>query len=1052
LTDSLVARAGLISKQSAGSQLFTMSREDEKARGVTIKSSCVTMALEATPRRVRHIPVKGEWNATKAAEAALRKKSTQTALFAPVNGASSGSSSSSSTPTTSGADEADGHRPQSIDNDKDDTVASGVALVESKKQVKGNTTSDMIPHKSHGEAIIPSSPPKSSSSIKHDDDDTESKEHDTVDDEADDSNDQTSDIGHGEEKGEVKGGDEASSSKQTYIINLIDSPGHVDFSGEVTAALRLSDGCVLVVDAVEGVGVQTSTVVRQAIADGVKPVLFINKLDRFIVELRADNEAIYTGLCRVLESVNVTINTSGRPIGLPDVSGGGEDWSVWPQKGNVAFGAGVQGWGFNLTDFAKLHHERFGLSVMKMTKKLWGDNYYCPTSNKWQTTPISASTGKRLPRAFCSLVLQPIRTMFEATLANDEVKVTKFLSKLNIKLPPKTFEVIKDESASSSSSDAPSPSSSSSMSGFEAGKTKAGKERLKTVMNAWLPAADAMLTLIVQHLPSPVEAMKYRVQHLYTGPQDDDCALAMRNCVIGNNGVPPPGTEPSPLMIYVSKMVPSADHKRFVAIARVFSGRLKPGQLVRVQGPLYIPGGAGASKEDLHVTTVSSTSLLFGPHIESVSPPNGFGPGMIVGLHGVDSFMTKSATISNLPRAHNMAHLRHSVSAMVRVAVSVEDPRHLQKLVEGLRRLARSDQVAQVWQAATGEHMISAAGELHLQTVVRDLQEKYTTNCALKISEPLVGYCESVIEDGIEAMSKSPNKHNRLSARAEPLGDSLITAMTSSPPRITPAMVRENCDDRKSQVRILSDEFNWDVTDARRIWAFGPIGGECSLNMIVDTTRGLPYMSEIKEHVITGFGEACRAGVLCDEPVRGVRWNMTDAKLHTDAIHRGVGQVVPATKRALWAAQLRARPVLMEPMYLATIHAPSTAASGIYSTLRARRAVLTTSGTDEWASMSSSSSSKEAGGLAGSLRAIQVQAYLPVAESFGFGELLRKNTSGEAFPTTTFSHWQIVKGDLYTTDGPVTTASAAMTVVNAIRTRKGLSSSLPPLSDFHDKL
>jgi elongation factor 2 len=259
------------------------------------------------------------------------------------------------------------------------------------------------------------------------------------------------------------------------------------------------------------------------------------------------------------------------------------------------------GWGFSLTDFAKLHHERFGLSVVKMTKKLWGDNYFCPIANKWQSTPISITTGKRLPRAFCSLVLQPIRQMFESILAGDEMKVNKFLAKLNIKLPPKTFEtpiINNDGSAtstattttSSSTTSTPgtsagttsegsstsSSSSSSSSIAFEAGKTRVGKERLRVVMGCWLPAADALLTLIVQHLPSPIEAMKYRTAHLYTGPQDDDIAMAMRNCAIGpiHNSA---GVEPTPLMIYVSKMVPTADHKRFIAIARIYSGRLRPG-------------------------------------------------------------------------------------------------------------------------------------------------------------------------------------------------------------------------------------------------------------------------------------------------------------------------------------------------------------------------------------------------------------------------------------------------------------------------------------------
>lgn len=148
-----------------------------------------------------------------------------------------------------------------------------------------------------------------------------------------------------------------------FLINLIDSPGHVDFSSEVTAALRVTDGALVVVDTVEGVCVQTETVLRQALGERIKPVVVINKVDRALLELQVSKEDLYQSFSRTIESVNVVIST------YFDKSLG--DVQVYPYKGTVAFGSGLHGWAFTVRQFAVRYAKKFGVDKDKMMERLW---------------------------------------------------------------------------------------------------------------------------------------------------------------------------------------------------------------------------------------------------------------------------------------------------------------------------------------------------------------------------------------------------------------------------------------------------------------------------------------------------------------------------------------------------------------------------------------------------------------------------------------------------------------------------------------------------------
>jgi len=751
-----------------------------------------------------------------------------------------------------------------------------------------------------------------------------------------------------------------------FLINLIDSPGHVDFSSEVTAALRVTDGALVVVDCVSGVCVQTETVLRQAIAERIRPVLFMNKMDRALLELQLEQEDLYQTFQRIVENVNVIVATyadDDGPMGIVRVD---------VNNGSVGFGSGLHGWAFTLKQFAEMYASKFGVDIDKMMKKLWGESFFNAKTKKWSKTKEEGNK-----RSFVMYVLDPIYMVFDAIMNFKKDATAKLLTKLTTADGKAVKDILKADELELE-----------------------GKPLMKCVMRNWLPAGDAMFQMICIHLPSPVTAQKYRAELLYEGPNDDAACMGIKNCDTN-----------APLMMYISKMVPTSDKGRFYAFGRVFSGKCATGQKVRIMGPNYVVG----QKVDLYEKSIQRTILMMGGKVEAIEDVPA---GNICGLVGVDQFLVKTGTITTMKEAHNMKVMKFSVSPVVRVAVEPKNPADLPKLVEGLKRLAKSDPMVQCIIEESGEHIIAGAGELHLEICLKDLEEDHA-GIPLKKSDPVVSYRESVSEESDQmCLSKSPNKHNRIFMKAVPMPDGL-------PEDIDKGEVNPR-DDFKIRGRYLADKYDYDVTEARKIWCFGPDTN--GPNILVDCTKGVQYLNEIKDSCIAGFQWASKEGVLCDENLRGVRFNIYDVTLHADAIHRGGGQIIPTARRVLYASMLTAKPCILEPVYLVEIQCPENAVGGIYGVLNRRRGHVfeeaQTPGTPMFV----------------------VKAYLPVNESFGFTADLRSNTGGQAFPQCVFDHWQAMPGD------PLQEGTKVYDIVQACKTRKGLKPGNPDLGNYLDKL
>lgn len=233
-----------------------------------------------------------------------------------------------------------------------------------------------------------------------------------------------------------------------YLINLIDSPGHIDFSSEVSTASRLCDGAVVLVDAVEGVCSQTITVLRQTWVEKLKPLLVINKMDRLITELKMTPTEAFTHLNRLLEQVNAVLGSffqgermeedlnwrekmearvaaaaAAKDAELaekPSEDGelrfeerDDEDLYFAPERNNVIFSSAIDGWAFTVRQFAALYEKKLGIKRNLMERVLWGNFYLDPKTKK--VLGQKHLKGRNLKPMFVQLVLEPVWTAYQAT-------------------------------------------------------------------------------------------------------------------------------------------------------------------------------------------------------------------------------------------------------------------------------------------------------------------------------------------------------------------------------------------------------------------------------------------------------------------------------------------------------------------------------------------------------------------------------------------------------------------------------------------------------------
>lgn len=319
-----------------------------------------------------------------------------------------------------------------------------------------------------------------------------------------------------------------------HLINLIDSPGHIDFSSEVSAASKLCDGAVVLVDVVEGVCSQTVTVLRQCWTEKLKPVLVLNKIDRLITELQLTPQEAYLHLSRVIEQANSIIGSffAGQRQ-LDDYSWREElekdkdaqfvekdDSGIYfsPVDNNVIFASAVDGWGFNISQMAKFYEQKLGAKRENLQKVLWGDFYLDPKSKK--IINQKGLKNRPLKPLFVSLILENIWKIYENVIMSKNVEIIEKITKtLNINVLPRDL------------------------------RSKDDKQLLRKIMSQWLSVSTAVLLTVIEKLPSPLDSQGERLDTIISGAPgvekvDHELLESMRRCDRNGN-----------VSAYVSKML-----------------------------------------------------------------------------------------------------------------------------------------------------------------------------------------------------------------------------------------------------------------------------------------------------------------------------------------------------------------------------------------------------------------------------------------------------------------------------------------------------------------
>jgi ribosome assembly protein 1 len=849
-----------------------------------------------------------------------------------------------------------------------------------------------------------------------------------------------------------------------FLINLIDSPGHLDFTQEVSSALRVTDGCIVLIDAVEGVCIQTRIVLRQAWKERVKPVLMVNKIDKLFTKLHMTISEAYNHLKKVMTEINMISSElwveEGSEIkakeeensashneenqllffvnNLPEDDG--EYFS--PAKGNVVFGSALGGWGFQISDFIEVYHKKLGIPKETLLKSLWGDYYYVIKKKEIVDTPPNDNA---IPM-FAQFILKPFWDIYGAFFPtkNDEM-IGKILTGLNINMTEREMKCFETP-----------------------GATVAG------ICQRWLPISESILRMVVDIVPNPVQAHAIRIpvlwkpnSILYSNDIVKEQQLMKESMKLCDRQAPN-------VVCFISKIfcvsndqiayrkgdpILDKDKQSFIGFGRIFSGTLKVGDKIYVLGPKYSPSNP---KEHCSLIEVTNLYLMMGRTLE---PIDEISAGNVFGIGNID--FLKTVTLSTSQACVSFDKMASTAAPIVRAAVDAVDSAQLPQLREGLRLLNIGDSGCEVYVQKTGEYIVAAQGELHLKHCLDDLKRIYA-KIDITFTPPLVSFKETItheldrsLSDGkneiviekttdqslqltvtaypippkiAEFLDKHETEVNAFCQKKENWGANGLSSSSDNIIKQEDDVISDIVVDSENtfleQMKAVFDEAGPEWSEKfSRIWAFS--GPNLLLNKIEEYSSPLwtsvtspketkqnqksinsskksdlfKLIEEFDNSIITGFRLVTDAGPLCMEPMYGVAFEIKDITydFSLSVKERDAMSTSGPLSGQIISTVRKACELSFLRRSQRLVEAMFECHVQIYGGMDLQGKAYSV--LNRRRSKILKEDIKEGSNI------YEITAYMPVVASFGFADELFTTSSGAAHGQLVFSHWQILDQD-----------------------------------------